>query len=70
MSVGLRLIKNVLTPLAESILVPLGLTAASSATDAAIKKKIYGLRTTTLVFSNEGLNDITKMLNLLKNQVC
>ena len=32
--------KNVLKPLAESVLVPLGLTAAASATDAAIQKKI------------------------------
>ena len=36
MSVGLPLMKNVLTPLAKSILVPLGLTAAASATYATI----------------------------------
>ena len=39
--VALRLMKNVLTPLAKGILVPLGLTAAASATDAAIKKNIW-----------------------------
>ena len=39
------LMKNVLTPLANSILIPLGLTAAASAIDAAIQKKINGFRT-------------------------
>ena len=32
----LPLIRNVLKPLAKSVLIPLGLTAAASATDAAI----------------------------------
>ena len=36
---GLPLIKNVLKALAKSVLIPLGLTAAASATDAAIQKK-------------------------------
>ena len=40
MSAGVPLMKNVLTPLAESILIPLGLMAALSAIDAAIQKKI------------------------------
>ena len=31
---------NVLKPLAKSVLIPLGLTAAASATDAAFQKKI------------------------------
>ena len=39
---GLPLIKNVITPLAESALIPLGLTAAASAADAGIHKKILG----------------------------
>ena len=34
--------KNVLKLLAKSVLIPLGLTAASSATDAAIHKKMFG----------------------------
>ena len=38
---GLPLIKNVITPLAKSVLIPLGLTAAS-APDAGIHKKILG----------------------------
>ena len=34
--------KNVLKPLAKRVLIPLGLTAATSATDAAIHKKMFG----------------------------
>ena len=34
--------KNVLKPLAKSVLIPLGLTASVSPTDAAIQKKIIG----------------------------
>ena len=37
---GLPLIKNVIKPLAKSVLIPLGLTAAASAADAVIHKKI------------------------------
>ena len=51
MTAVLPLIKNVYTPLAKSMLISLGLTAASSATDPANQKKIFGLGTTTLVFS-------------------
>ena len=36
---GLPLIKNVITLLAKSVLIPLGLTAAASAADAGIHKK-------------------------------
>ena len=36
----LPLIKNVIKPLAKSVLIPLGLTAAASATDVGIHKKI------------------------------
>ena len=36
---GTPLIKNVIKPLAESVLIPLGLTAAVSAADAGIHKK-------------------------------
>ena len=35
----LPLIKNILKPLAKSILIPLGSTAAATVTDAAIQKK-------------------------------
>ena len=36
---GLPLISNVIKPLAKSVLIPLGLTAAASAVDAGIHKK-------------------------------
>ena len=36
---GLPLIKNVIKPLAKSVLIPLGLTGAASAADAGIHKK-------------------------------
>ena len=39
---GLPLMKNVIKPLAKSVLIPLGLTAAASAADAGIHKKILG----------------------------
>ena len=56
---GLTLIKNVIKPLAKSVLIPLGLTAAASAADAGIHKKVLGsgrssaLKTTTLIISND-----------------
>ena len=37
----LPLMKNVLTPLAKSVLITLGLTVATLAADAAIQKEIY-----------------------------
>ena len=46
---GLLLIVNLLKPLAKSVLVPLGLTAAASATDVAIHKKMFWSGTTTLI---------------------
>ena len=47
---SLPLIGNILKKLTKSVLVPLRLTAAALATDAAIQKKIFGLGTRTLVF--------------------
>ena len=37
----LPLIKNVIKPLAKSVLIPLGLTAAASAADTGIHKKYW-----------------------------
>ena len=45
----------------------LGLTAASSAIDASVQKKIYGSGTTTLVISNEEMNDIMKIVQALED---
>ena len=58
----MRLLKSVIKPLGL-----LGLTAASSAIDAGVQKKIYGSGTTTLVISNEEMNDITKIIKDLED---
>ena len=63
---GLTLMKNVLKPLAKSVLIPLGLTAAASATDAAIYKKIFESGTTILIISNEETNDIMETVKSLE----
>ena len=61
MTAGLPLMKNVITPLAKSVLIPLGLTATASATDAAIQKKIFRSGATVSMISNEELEDIRKI---------
>ena len=67
---GLALIKNVLKALAKSVIIPLGLTAAVSVTDSAIHKNMFRSGTTTLIISNEEMNDIMKIkLSHLKNLV-
>ena len=65
MKVALPLVKNVLTPL--------GLTAAISAIDGSIKKKMLGsgatkgAGTTTLTISNNEMNDIIKIVKSLED---
>ena len=57
---------KVAVPLAKkNILAPLGITAAASAIDAGIQKKIHGSGTTTLIISNEEMNDIMKIFQAL-----
>ena len=58
----LPLMGNVLKPLAKSFLIPLGLTAAASATHAAIHKKIFGSGFTTLIISKEEIEDIMRIV--------
>ena len=53
-------------PLAKNILAPLGITAAASAIEAGIQKKIRGSGTTTLIISNEEMKDITKIVKALE----
>ena len=49
---------KVAIPLAKSVLTPLGVTVAASSVDAAIQKKEkHGSGTTTLIISNEEMND-------------
>ena len=64
---GLPLIKNVIKPLAKSVLIPLGLTAAASAADAGIHKKILGSGNTTLIISNDEIHDIIKIIKSLED---
>ena len=65
---GLPLIKNVITPLAKSILIPLGLTAAASAGDAGIHKKILGSgNTTTLIISNNEMEYVIKIVKSIED---
>ena len=67
MTDGLPLIKNVLTPLAKIVFLPLRLSAGMSAADATIQKKIYGLgRTNELISSNEEMEDIMKIVKSLE----
>ena len=54
-------------PLAKHVLAPLGITAAASAIDAGIQKKIHGSGTTTLANSNEEMNDIMKIDQALED---
>ena len=65
---GLPLIKNVIKPLAKSVLIPLGLTAAASAADAGIHKKVLGSgNTTTLIISNDEINVIIRIVKSLED---
>ena len=65
---GLLLIKNVITALAKSVLIPLGLTSAASAADAGIHKKMLGSgNNTTLVISNEDMDDLIKLVKSLED---
>ena len=63
---GLPLLKSVIKPLGM-----LGLTAVVAATDAAINKKILGFGNhTTLIISNDDLNDLLEVLKSLeKNDI-
>ena len=57
-------------PLSKSaikLLGMLGLRAAASATDAVINKKILGSGTTTLIISNDEMNDILKIVRSLED---
>ena len=56
-----KLIKPAIS-LGKTILAPLGLSAAMSATDVAIQKKVHGYGTKTVKFSN---NDLDENLNIM-----
>ena len=65
---GLPLINNVIKPLAKKVLIPLGLTAAASVADARIRKKILQSgNMTTLIKSNDEIEDIIKIVKSLED---
>ena len=67
---GLPLMKSVIKPLGKSVLIPLGLTAAASAADAGMHKKILGFghnNNTTLIISNDEMDDILKIVKSLED---
>ena len=54
-------------PFAKNVFPTLGLTAAMSAIDAGIQKKIHASGTTTLITPNEEMNDIMKTVQALQD---
>ena len=58
--------RSVLKPLAKSVLIPLGLTTAASATDAVIRKNVFESGMKILIISNEEMGDIMKIINYLE----
>ena len=77
---GLPLMKNIIKPLANSVLIPLGLPAEASAADAGIYERISGSgkrpldlalprhnNTATLIISNDEMEDIFKIVKSLEN---
>ena len=77
MSIDLKLSKAQISKIIQSegflgsllseLMGPLGITATASAIDAGIQKKIHGSGTTTLIISNEEMNDIMKIVQALKD---
>ena len=57
---------KVAMPLAKNVLAPLGLTAAMSAIDGSIQKKIHGSGA-KLVIEQEDMNDIMKIIEALED---
>ena len=57
---------KVALPLAKNVLAPLGLTAAMSATDGGIQKKIHGAGV-KLITEQEDMKDIMKIIEALEN---
>ena len=60
---------KVAIPLPKNVLAPVGITAAASAIDAVTQKKIHGSGTTTLIISNEEMNDVMKIVQSLEDSI-
>ena len=63
------MIRNLLKPLAKSVLIPLGLAAAATTTSAAVHKKMFGSGTMTLIISNEETSNIVKIIKSLQESM-
>ena len=62
--------KSVIKSLAKSVLIPLGLTAAVSAADVGVHKKMLGPdRNATLIVSNDVMKNILKIVKSLEDSV-
>ena len=57
--------KNLLTPLAKGVLVTSGSTAAASAADGGIHKKILRPGTLSVIISNKEMRDIMKIVKFV-----
>ena len=57
---------KVAMPLAKNVLAPLSLTAAMSAIDESIQKKIHGLGV-KLIIEQEDMNGFIKIIEVLEN---
>ena len=58
---------NIAVLFAKNILAALGITAAASAIDPGIREKMHGSGTTTLIISNEEMNDVMKIVQALED---
>ena len=54
-------------PLAKNVLASLGISATMSAIDGNIKKKMLGSGTTTLIISNDEMDDILEIVKSLED---
>ena len=71
--------KNIIKPLAKTVFIPLGLTAAASAADVVIHTKILGSGyrpsssvsyiNTILIISNDGMKYIIKIVKSLQDSI-
>ena len=62
-----RSINESSSSIGKNVLAPLRITAVASAIDAGIQKKIHGSGTTTLIISNEEMNDMVMEMKWVFN---
>ena len=67
MRTGLPWMENLVTPLAKSVFVLLGLTGTASETYAVIQEKRFGSRMRTLIFFNDEIDDVMKIVSSHEN---